>query len=157
MIEGRILQGKLKDELTRGALLISLNRVSKRYATPSGPFVALRDVSIEVGAGEFVAIVGKSGSGKTTLLNMITGIDTPSSGEVHVANTAVHRMDQEQLSIWRGRTVGVIFQFFQLFPTLTVAENVMLPMDFCNTYPPRERRERAIALLEKMGIAGHEG
>ncbi|TAL21744.1 MAG: ATP-binding cassette domain-containing protein, partial [Nitrospirae bacterium] len=79
--------------------------------------------------------------------------DSPSSGEVYVADAGVHAMNQEQLAIWRGKNIGVIFQFFQLLPTLTIAENVMLPMDFCNTYPPRDRRERAIALLEKMGIA----
>ncbi|MBI5351996.1 MAG: ABC transporter ATP-binding protein [Chloroflexi bacterium] len=108
---------------------------------------------MQVDAGEFVAVVGKSGSGKSTLINMITGIDTPSSGEVFVASTAVHGMDQEQLAVWRGRNVGIIFQFFQLLPTLTVAENIILPMDFCNTFPVKERRERALSLLEKVGIA----
>lgn len=133
--------------------LITLNQVFKRYETPSGPFTALREVSLEVRQGEFVAVVGKSGSGKSTLINLITGIDSPSSGEVYAGSTAVHSLNQEQLAIWRGKNVGVIFQFFQLLPTLTVAENVMLPMDFCKTYPPRERRERAISLLEKVGIA----
>ncbi|MUT67428.1 ATP-binding cassette domain-containing protein [Paenibacillus sp. NEAU-GSW1] len=133
--------------------LISINRVSKRYDTPSGSFMALREVSLEVRKGEFVAIVGKSGSGKSTLINLITGIDTPSSGKVNVASKAIHALSQEQLAIWRGINVGVIFQFFQLLPTLTVAENVMLPMDFCRTYPARERRERAISLLSKVGIA----
>ncbi|MBI5842435.1 MAG: ABC transporter ATP-binding protein [Chloroflexi bacterium] len=108
---------------------------------------------MQVDAGEFVAVVGKSGSGKSTLINVITGIDDASSGEVLVASTVVSKLDQEQLSIWRGKSVGVVFQFFQLLPTLTVAENVILPMDFCNTYPVRERRERAISLLEKVGIA----
>ena len=108
---------------------------------------------MQADAGEFVAVVGKSGSGKSTLINMITGIDTPTSGEVFVAGTAVHAMDQEQLAVWRGRNVGVVFQFFQLLPTLTVSENVVLPMDFCNTFPISERRERAISLLEKVGIA----
>lgn len=133
--------------------LIDVHQVTKTYATPSGPFPALRNVSLQVRAGEFTAVVGKSGSGKSTLINVITGIDRPSAGEVHVAGTAVHSLNQEQLAIWRGRNVGVVFQFFQLLPTLTVAENVMLPMDFCNTYPVRERRARALALLERVGVA----
>lgn len=153
MIGQKILQENIERRPTQGEPLIYLDRVYKKYDTPSGSFTALQNVRIEVREGEFVAIVGKSGSGKTTLLNVITGIDTPSSGEVYVADAEVHAMDQEQLAIWRGKNVGVIFQFFQLLPTLTIAENVMLPMDFCNTYPPRERYERAIALLEKMGIA----
>jgi len=133
--------------------LISMNHVFKNYVTPSGSFDALRDVDLEVRQGEFVAVVGRSGSGKSTLVNVLTGIDAPSSGEVYVASTAVHELNEEQLAVWRGKNVGVIFQFFQLLPTLTVAENVMLPMDFCNTFPPAERRPRAMALLEKMGIA----
>jgi len=136
-----------------GGPLIRVHQVTKTYETSSGPFTALRDVDLQVQAGEFTAVVGKSGSGKSTLINMITGIDRPSGGEVHVAGTAVHALNQEQLAVWRGRNVGVVFQFFQLLPTLTVAENVMLPMDFCNTYPARGRRGRALALLEKVGIA----
>ena len=108
---------------------------------------------MQADAGEFVAVVGKSGSGKSTLINMITGIDTPTSGEVFVASAPVHELDQEQLAVWRGRNVGIVFQFFQLLPTLTVAENIVLPMDFCNTFPVNERRVRAISLLEKVGIA----
>ena len=133
--------------------LIVLNRVSKNYVTPSGKFAALTNASFSIGKGEFVAIVGKSGSGKSTLLNVITGIDSPTSGEVTIASTAVHAMGQENLVTWRGKNIGVIFQFFQLLPTLTVVENVMLPMDFCNTYPTQERRPRAMALLKKLDIA----
>jgi len=133
--------------------LIELRKVSKAYNIAAGKFLALKEVDMGADAGEFVAVVGKSGSGKSTLINMITGIDTPTSGEVFVAGTAVHAMDQEQLAVWRGRNVGVVFQFFQLLPTLTVAENVILPMDFCNTFPVNERRGRAISLLEKVGIA----
>lgn len=133
--------------------LIELKRVSKEYAGAAGNFLALKDVDMQASGGEFVAVVGKSGSGKSTLINMITGIDTPTSGEVYVASVPVHAMDQEQLAVWRGRNVGIVFQFFQLLPTLTVAENIVLPMDFCNTFPVNERRERAISLLEKVGIA----
>jgi putative ABC transport system ATP-binding protein len=152
MSQQKNIREKFNEKSSQSGPLISLNRVSKRYDTPSGSFIALREVSLEVRKGEFVAVVGKSGSGKSTLINLITGIDTPSSGEVNVASKAVHALNQEQLAIWRGVNVGVIFQFFQLLPTLTVAENVMLPMDFCKTYPARERRDRAISLLEKVGI-----
>jgi putative ABC transport system ATP-binding protein len=133
--------------------LIELKQVSKAYNVAAGKFLALKNVDMQVDAGEFVAVVGKSGSGKSTLINMITGIDNPTSGEVWVASTSVHALDQEQLAVWRGKNVGIVFQFFQLLPTLTVAENIVLPMDFCNTFSPRERRGRAISLLEKVGIA----
>ena len=91
---------------------------------------------------EFVAVVGKSGSGKSTLINMITGIDRPSRGQIFVADTAVHTLSEGQMAVWRGKHVGVIFQFFQLLPTLLLVENVMLPMDFCNVYRPTERHTR---------------
>ncbi|MBP7686848.1 MAG: ABC transporter ATP-binding protein [Thermoflexales bacterium] len=133
--------------------LIELRQVTKAYSVASGKFRALKGIDMQVDAGEFVAVVGKSGSGKSTLINMITGIDNPTSGEVFVAATPVHDLDQEQLAVWRGKNVGVVFQFFQLLPTLTVAENIVLPMDFCNTFPARERTDRAMALLEKVGIA----
>src|SRR5580692_9489628 len=132
--------------------LISMTAVSKAYDSAAGPIVALRDVSLEVRQGEFVAVIGKSGSGKTTLINLLTGIDSPSTGTIRVATTNVHTLGQEDLSAWRGRSVGIVFQFFQLLPTLTIAENVMLPMDFCNTYPVRGRRARATDLLARMGI-----
>jgi putative ABC transport system ATP-binding protein len=148
-------QARVREEafVVRENRLIELRRVTKAYDVAAGKFLALKEVDMQVDAGEFVAVVGKSGSGKSTLINMITGIDNPTSGEVFVASAAVHELDQEQLAVWRGRSVGIVFQFFQLLPTLTVAENIVLPMDFCNTYPPRERRERALSLLEKVGIA----
>jgi putative ABC transport system ATP-binding protein len=133
--------------------VITLNAVSKNYATPAGPFRALQDVDLEVGKGECVAVVGKSGSGKSTLLNLIGGIDRPSAGRVQVAGTAVHEADEDVLARWRGQNVGVVFQFFQLLPTLTVAENVMLPMDFFDALPTRSRRPRALELLATVGIA----
>ncbi|MBA4864300.1 ABC transporter ATP-binding protein [Streptomyces sp. PSKA54] len=136
-----------------GAPVIDVRDVTKTYETASGPFTSLRNVSLRVQPGDFLAVVGRSGSGKSTLINMITGIDRPTSGEVHVAGAAVHELGQQALASWRGRNVGVVFQFFQLLPTLTVAENVMLPMDFCATFPAKERRPRALALLDRFGIA----
>jgi len=146
-------RGSGRDAGSRSEALIELAGVTKIYDTPSGPFTALQGVSLRVEPGAFVAIVGKSGSGKSTLANVITGIDRPSSGTVFVASAPVHQLREGPLARWRGRNVGVVFQFFQLLPTLTVAENVMLPMDFCGTYPVRERRARAIALLDRVGIA----
>lgn len=133
--------------------IIDLYQVVKTYETPSGPFTALKNINLQVRAGERIAVVGKSGSGKSTLINLIAGIDRPSAGEVSVAGAAVHALNQEQLARWRGQKVGIVFQFFQLLPTLTVSENVMLPMDFCDTWPARERRDHAVALLERVGIA----
>ena len=133
--------------------LIECRQLVKTYETAAGPFPALKDVDLQIDSGEFVAIIGKSGSGKSTLVNMITGIDRPTSGQVLVGDTAVHTLSEGQLAQWRGRTVGVIFQFFQLLPTLTVIENIMLPMDFCRMYSTRERRDRAMYLLEQVELA----
>jgi putative ABC transport system ATP-binding protein len=133
--------------------VIRLCGLSRTFTTPFGPFAALRGVSLDVRAGEFMAVVGRSGSGKSTLLNLMSGIDRPSAGEVHIAGTSVHALPEGRLAAWRGRNVGVVFQFFQLLPTLTIAENVMLPMDFCRTYPARARRPRALELLDRVGIA----
>jgi putative ABC transport system ATP-binding protein len=133
--------------------LIEMHTVVKTYQSAAGDFTALKGIDLRADAGEFIAIVGKSGSGKSTLLNILTGIDSPTSGEVLVGGTPVHALNQNQIAAWRGRTVGIVFQFFQLLPTLTVVENVMLPMDFCNTFPTRERRTRAMRLLEQVGVA----
>lgn len=114
--------------------------------------MALKDINLQIRDGEFVGLIGKSGSGKSTLLNMIGGIDRPSSGAVEVGNTSVQDLKENKLAHWRGRTVGFVFQFFQLLPTLTAAENVMLPMDFCKTFPVRDRRQRAVSLLERVGV-----
>jgi putative ABC transport system ATP-binding protein len=133
--------------------LIELRRVSKTYQGAAGTFTALNGVDLQVQSGEFIAVVGKSGSGKSTMLNILTGIDNPTDGEVWVDGTPVHTLNEERTAIWRGRNVGVIFQFYQLLPTLTVAENVMMPMDFGNVYPVRERRTRAMRLLEQVGVA----
>jgi len=132
--------------------MISLHQVTKTYETPAGKFAALKDIDLEIGPGQFVGIVGKSGSGKSTLLNMVAGIDRPSTGSVAVAGTEIQSMSENKLAAWRGRNVGFVFQFFQLLPTLTAAENVMLPMDFSKSVPLRERRKRAVALLERVGV-----
>ncbi|RFU22719.1 ABC transporter ATP-binding protein [Geodermatophilus marinus] len=137
------------------ARLIEVRQAVKRYESAAGAFTALDGVSLRIDSGEFVAVIGKSGSGKSTLLNIIAGIDRPTSGEVFVDGTAVHSLRERRIAPWRGRTLGVIFQFFQLLPTLTVLENVMLPMDFCHTYPSRERRERALDLLVQVELADH--
>ncbi len=133
--------------------LIELNQVVKAFVTPVGDFIALDGLDLQIDRGEFVAVVGKSGSGKTTLINMITGIDRPSTGLVHINGTAVHNLKEGPMAEWRGRTVGVIFQFFQLLPMLTCAENIMLPMDFCDMYSQKERRERALHLLAQVDMA----
>ena len=133
--------------------LIRLTEVVKTYDTGEVPFTALRGINLDVGEGEFIGLIGKSGSGKTTLINMITGIDRPSSGTVMIDGTPVHNLNENQLAVWRGKTIGVVFQFFQLLPTLTVIENVMLPMDFCNMFTPAERPKRALHLLDQVDMA----
>jgi putative ABC transport system ATP-binding protein len=135
--------------------LIDLRDVVKTYETGAGGVTVLKNITLKVQPGEFISVVGPSGSGKSTLLNMITGIDRPTSGEIFVGGEGVHGLSENQLARWRGRTIGVIFQFFQLLPTLTIVENVMLPMDFCNVYKRRERKGRAMHLLGQVGIAEH--
>jgi len=139
--------------VSQPAPLIRITDVVKTYDTGEVPFTALKGVNLDVAAGEFVGLIGKSGSGKTTLINMITGIDHPTSGAVEVDGTPVHKLNENQLAIWRGKTIGVVFQFFQLLPTLTVIENVMLPMDFCRVHKPDERPEVALRLLEQVELA----
>ncbi len=132
--------------------LIDLRAVVKDYVTDAGPFRALDEVDLQVDPGEFIAVVGRSGSGKSTLMNMMTGIDRATGGTVTVAGQDLALLSEGKVAEWRGRTVGVIFQFFQLLPTLTVVENVMLPMDFLGRWSPREREARAMALLERVGM-----
>ena len=132
--------------------MISLQQLTKTYETPAGKFGALQDVTLDIGGGEFVAISGKSGSGKSTLLNMAGGIDRPSAGSVVIGGTPIQSMTESQLAAWRCRTVGFVFQFFQLLPTLTAVENVMLPMDFRRTIPAGQRRSRALELLASVGV-----
>ncbi len=133
--------------------VIDLQSVNKTFNGPAGPIQALKDVSLRVYPGEFVGVRGPSGSGKSTLINMITGIDRPTRGDVHVTGARLNDLNENQLAHWRGRNVGVIFQFFQLLPTLTVKENVIFPMECCRMWKPRERPERAMHLLEQVGLA----
>jgi putative ABC transport system ATP-binding protein len=133
--------------------VVRLSAAAKTYRTGAGEFPALRGVDLTARPGEFVGIVGRSGSGKSTLLNLVAGIDRPTSGDVEVGGTHLAGLSENALAAWRGRTVGVVFQFFQLLPTLTVAENVMLPMELCRTVPAPERRERAVGLLDRVGLA----
>jgi putative ABC transport system ATP-binding protein len=131
---------------------IKVNNVTKDYALAAGKFRALDHLSLDIAYGEFVAIVGRSGSGKTTLLNLLAGIDRPTSGEVIVGDSTITSLSESGLAEWRGRSIGLVFQFFQLLPTLTVIENVMLPMDFAKIVPASRRRPGAMALLERMGV-----
>ncbi len=145
--------GKERNQAVPSRRLIELERVSKIYRSNSGDFTALAEAKLSVASGEFVAIVGKSGSGKSTLLNMVTGIDRPTSGIVQINGTTLNDLSENKLAKWRGSNVGLVFQFQQLMPTLTVVENVMLPMDFLGTVPNDERLPRSLSLLEMVGIA----
>ncbi|MHB8747080.1 MAG: ABC transporter ATP-binding protein [Gammaproteobacteria bacterium] len=139
----------------QGGKLIELRKVTKTYLGAGGGFTALNRVDLEFSAGEYVAIVGKSGSGKSTLLNMLTGIDHPSKGTVVINGVDVHTLGESPLASWRGKNIGIVFQFFQLIPTLTILENLLLAMDFVKVIPKNERRQRAELLLEQVGIVQH--
>jgi putative ABC transport system ATP-binding protein len=135
--------------------LVDLREVVKTYQGSAGTFTALKGVDLQVESGAFVSIIGKSGSGKSTLINVITGIDRPTSGKVIVDHIQVHTLNEEQIAVWRGRSIGVIFQFFQLLPTLTSVENILLAMDYGGQHPRVERPERAMHLLELVGMADY--
>lgn len=145
-----------KDASVNRPALIELHNVGKVYSTAAGDFDALRGIDLQVGAGEFVGVVGKSGAGKSTLLNMITGVDHLTSGEVIVNSNgspvSVHKMDEDKVALWRGQTMGVVFQSFQLLPMLTLVENITLPMDLCGKFHPKYSRERALELLRLVEI-----
>lgn len=150
---GQALSAREKSALHLTESMISLRGITKAYETDAGPFWALRGIDLQVYPGEFVSVVGKSGSGKSTLINMFTGIDHPTSGEAVVAQTHIRQLDEGRMAEWRGRHMGIVFQFFQLLPTLTIAENVMLPMDLCQMYDPAERYQRALHILDQVGVA----
>ncbi len=137
-------------------LMVDLRAVQKYYKSAAGDYHALKGIDLRINPGEFVSIIGKSGSGKSTLLNMISGIDRPSTGEVWVNGTAVHELNENQMAIWRGGNLGVMFQFFQLLPSLSLLQNVILPMDLAGKYSGRERRKRAEHLLEIVGLTDHQ-
>ena len=140
-------------DFANGHSIVDLRNVNKSYKTAVGDFPALKNINLQINAGEFVSIIGKSGSGKSSLLNMITGIDHPTDGEVFVNGTAVHKMGEDKMARWRGNNLGIVFQFFQLLPMISVIENIMLPMDFSRTYPIGERHGRAMKLLELVELA----
>ncbi len=133
--------------------IIKLSNVHKAYANGQISQPVLHDISLDIAAGEFVAIVGPSGNGKSTLLNLLTGIDRPCQGQVDVCGSALHRFNEEQLSVWRGANVGIVFQFFQLLPSLSLLQNIILAMDFVAKKPKRERLERARYLLDLVGLS----
>jgi len=151
----------VKSSIIMSASLIELNNVSKTYSTAAGDFVALKNVNLKVGGGEFLGIVGKSGAGKSTLLNMINGVDELTDGEVFVAERtdgkrlSVHDMSEDARALWRGQNMGVVYQSFQLLPMLTLVENIMLPMDFSNNFHPRKSRDRALELLQLVELEEH--
>jgi len=142
----------LESSLSRDEPLIVMKGVSKVFQTPAGDFPALKDFNAVFLRGEFISVIGKSGSGKSTLVNMITGMDRPTSGVVSIEGACVQEMGESQMAAWRGRNLGIVFQFFQLLPMLSLLENVMLPMDFCNVYDPAEREVRAMELLRIVGL-----
>jgi putative ABC transport system ATP-binding protein len=139
--------------MTESVKLVHVDNVVKNFQGPAGIIHVLKSVNLTVNPGEFVGVRGPSGSGKSTLINMITGIDRPTSGSVRVAGQPIESMSENSLARFRGKHIGVIFQFFQLLPTLSIVENVMLPMDFCRMWKPRERPQRAMMLLEQVGLA----
>jgi putative ABC transport system ATP-binding protein len=137
------------------APMIELHGVVKEYRTAAGAFRALKGVDLDVQPGEFLGVIGKSGAGKTTLVNMITGLDGLTAGEVRVADTNVHALDENTLASWRGRSLGVVYQSFQLMPTLSLLDNVLLPMDLCGLHRGRQSVERAAWLLESVELGEH--
>jgi ABC-type lipoprotein export system ATPase subunit len=135
--------------------VIQLRGIYKTFSNAAGEFPVLKNINVRFFGGEFIGIIGKSGSGKSTLINMITGIDRPTTGGVYVTGHAVHEMNENRLARWRGLQMGIVFQFFQLLPTLSLVENIMLPMDFCRVYPSRQRRKKAMELLELVDMQEH--
>ena len=134
---------------------IQLKDLTKVYESAAGEFPALKKINATIYPGTFSGIIGKSGAGKSTLLNMITGVDRLTAGEVWVGATRIDQMTENQLALWRGMNIGVVYQSFQLLPNLSLLDNVLLPMDFCSLYKPRQSRQRAMALLEQVEIAEH--
>jgi putative ABC transport system ATP-binding protein len=147
------------DNTLKNSTVIEMRDVVKVYSTAAGEFSALKRINLQVEAGEFVGIVGKSGAGKSTLLNMLTGVDDLTSGEITVhangSSVSIHHLGEDQVALWRGKTLGVVFQSFQLLPMLTLVENITLPMDLCGLYTPRQSHQRALELLRLVEIEEH--
>ena len=145
--------------MPRSEPIIKLTQVQKTYETAAGSFPALNNVNLDIYAGEYFGVIGKSGAGKSTLLNMISGVDDLTSGEVVIQEkgepVSIHRLDENQLALWRGVNMGVIYQSFQLLPMLTLLENIMLPMDLCGTFRKKESKERACELLHLVELDEH--
>lgn len=135
--------------------LIELKHLTKSYETPAGTFTAIKDISLEIGQGEHLAIVGRSGSGKSTLLNLLSAIDRASSGTVTIGGVKISELDESRSALWRGKNIGIVFQFFQLIPTLSIGENILLAMEFVNVIPKKNRVPRMHTLLDKVGIGVH--
>ena len=135
--------------------IIQLRDIYKSYQTPAGAIPALRGIDLEIIPGKFVALFGKSGAGKSTLVNVITGIDRPDRGEILIDGAPVHKMSEDQLARWRGLNMGVVFQFFQLLPSISLLRNVTMPMEFCGLFTIAERKRRSLELLEQVGIGDH--
>ena len=147
--------GSLPHPKAPGDALIRLHGVRKEYATASGTFQALKGIDLEIYPGEFVAIVGKSGAGKTTLINMLSGVDHLTAGEVWIDGVPVHALDENHLALWRGRKLGIIYQSFYLMPSLSLLQNVLLPMDFCGLYQGRQSAGRGLDLLHQVELKEH--
>ena len=127
----------------------------KSYQSPAGPIRALNNINLSLRRGEFVAVMGKSGAGKSTLVNMIAGIDSPDSGEIIIDGVPIHRLNEDERARWRGLNMGIVFQFFQLLPSISLTKNVTIPMEFCNRFTAQERKTRALSLLNQVGILDH--
>jgi putative ABC transport system ATP-binding protein len=135
--------------------LIELRDLRKSYHTPAGPIFALKNIKLSLLPGEFVAVMGKSGAGKSTLVNMIAGIDCPDSGEIIINGVSISDLNEDERARWRGLNMGVVFQFFQLLPSINLVRNITIPMEFCNRYTVPERKIRALNLLEQVGLSDH--
>ncbi len=136
-------------------VLIELRDLCKSYQSPAGPVPALKHIDLSIRSGEFVAVMGKSGAGKSTLVNMIAGIDCPDSGEIIIDGVQIHHLDEDERARWRGLNMGIVFQFFQLLPSISLTKNVSIPMEFCNRFTTPERKQRALSLLDQVGILDH--
>jgi len=148
-------RSKLSEDAVLDYHSIEIRNLFKSYKTPAGKIPALKGLNLELTHGDFLTVFGKSGAGKSTMINMITGIDHPDSGELFVENTPLHTLNEDQRARWRGLNLGIVFQFFQLLPSINLMKNITIVMDFCNRYLPKERKERALHLLEQVGIAEH--